>query len=135
MSSGSKIGGQLRFIKQIKPHLFWNSESVWAFANTQMLWKKSVYNWHLYFSKYFSRELNSKQVQALPCGSECQGVTQCPVSWDLFLCSARGTGVICNRTNSCFVQGKAVRGEGRKQQAYIKHSLGSEPLPRGDKEK
>lgn len=116
--------------------MFCDSEWVWAFTNTQMLWeKKCVNNWHLYSSKYFSMELNSEEVAVLPCGSECRGGTGVPSELGSVSLQPRGTGVICNWINSGFVQGKGVRGEERKQQAYIKSSSGSQPLPTGDKEK
>lgn len=94
--------------------------------------EKSVSNCHLYSSKYFSRELSSEQVQVLLCGSGChrgaQGAASCfsaahgelePFATELILVLWR----------------QSREGEGRKQQAYIKSSLGSEPLPRGDKER
>lgn len=127
---GSKICSQLGFSKQMMLYLGSVCRtgylcSLGLYQHTNVMEKINISNWCLNSNKYLSQELNLEQGQTVPCAAVCWMSHRCPVSCDSFLCSPWGTGVICNRTHFCVLQGKQARGDGRKQQACIKRSWSS----------
>lgn len=104
-----------------------------SFTNTQMEWKKNIYNWHSYSSKYFSIGLNLEQVPIPPCASERWDVTHMPNKLRLVSLSPWGAGVTYKLM---FVLCKALEWGERGGTAGLPQVVFKQlALPRGDKEK